>query len=297
MSTVSLKDWERRKEFVRFGEADAETLRSLASLMEQHAERVLDELYEHFMRFSETRSFFTDDATLQRVKAMQAAYFLGLTGGDYGEKYLDNRLTIGRVHRQIGLEPRWYMGAYSVYMQLIFPTITAKFTDQPEKAAQAIASLLKVFTLDQDLAITAYISAFEEVVTRQADEILEISTPVVEVWEGVLVLPLIGTLDTRRAQQFMEQLLGGIVERRARIALVDVTAVPMVDTRTAHHFIEAISAVRLIGGELVLTGIRPAIAQTIVQLGVDTSAFVTRPSLAGGLAYALKQIGYELRQI
>ena len=126
-----------------------------------------------------------------------------------------------------------------------------------------------------------------EQATRRAKELLEVSTPVLQVWEGVVVAPFIGTLDTQRAQQFMERLLEKIVETNSVVALLDVTGVPAIDTRTAQHLIETIAAVRLLGSQAVLTGVRPAIATTLAHLGINLSDVVTRASLAAGLRVAL----------
>ena len=127
----------------------------------------------------------------------------------------------------------------------------------------------------------------EERIQQQSKEIMELSTPVMQVWQGVVVAPLIGSLDSNRTQQFMERLLGRIVETNSPVALVDIMGVPTVDTQTAQHLIETISAVRLLGAQVVLTGVRPAIAQTLVHLGIDLSGIMTRSSLSAGLQVAL----------
>jgi anti-anti-sigma regulatory factor len=134
---------------------------------------------------------------------------------------------------------------------------------------------------------TAELRQQSETISRQAQEILEISTPVMQVWEGVVIAPLIGTLDSQRTQRFMEVLLQRIVETQSPIALVDITAVPTIDTQTAYHLLETISAVRLLGAQVVLTGVSPAIAQSLVHLGIDLSDIITRSSLAAGLRVAL----------
>ena len=284
---VTMSEWVQRKDFVGFTDDDAQLLRNLRPIGEAYADEVVEELYRQFFRFEETRVFFPDDP---KLKAMQKQYFLGLTHGDYGEAYLANRLHIGRVHQQIGLSPRWYIGAYSIYTQLVFPQIMAALRADLAKAQRTFLALLKVIMLDTELAITTYIAASEEVIARQSREILEISTPVVQVWKGVIVAPLIGMLDTQRAQQFMERLLTRVVETRSSVALVDITGVPMVDTRTAQHLLEAIAAVRLLGAQLVLTGVRPTIAQTLVHLGIDLEGVVTRASLEAGLRFAMESM-------
>ena len=130
--------------------------------------------------------------------------------------------------------------------------------------------------------------AAEERIQQQSREILELSTPVMQVWQGVVVAPLIGSLDSMRTQQFMERLLNRIVETNSPVALVDIMGVPTIDTQTAQHLIETISAVRLLGAQVILTGVRPAIAQTLVHLGIDLSGITTRASLAAGLMVALE---------
>jgi rsbT co-antagonist protein RsbR len=130
----------------------------------------------------------------------------------------------------------------------------------------------------------------EELIRQQARDILEISTPVVQLWEGVLAVPLIGMLDSQRTQQITERLLNRIVETRSPFAIIDLTGVPTVDTQTGRHLIDTITAVRLLGTQTLLTGIRPEIAQTLVHLGIDLTGIVTRSSLASGLGYALERI-------
>lgn len=128
----------------------------------------------------------------------------------------------------------------------------------------------------------------EEMLRQQNKDVLEMATvPVVQVWEGILLVPLIGLLDSARTQQLMERLLQRLTETTSQVALVDITGVPTIDTQTAQHLIETIKAVRYIGADVVLTGVRPVIAQTLVHLGVDLSNVTTRASLASGLRVAL----------
>ena len=134
----------------------------------------------------------------------------------------------------------------------------------------------------------------EERIQQQSREIMELSTPVMQVWQGVVVAPLIGSLDSNRTQQFMERLLSRIVETNSPMALVDIMGVPTIDTQTAQHLIETISAVRLLGAQVVLTGVRPAIAQTLVHLGIDLSDITTRSSLAAGLLVALEGLNLQV---
>ena len=135
----------------------------------------------------------------------------------------------------------------------------------------------------------------EEKIRRQTQEILDMAAvPVVQVWEGIVLVPLIGTLDSRRTQQLMERLLNKVTETSSPVALLDITGVPAIDTQTAQHLIETISAVRLLGSEVVLTGVRPSIAQTLVHLGIDLANVTTRSSLSAGLRMALDLLDLKI---
>ncbi|MGZ5431722.1 MAG: STAS domain-containing protein [Thermoanaerobaculia bacterium] len=131
----------------------------------------------------------------------------------------------------------------------------------------------------------------EEIISRQQQELMELSTPVVELWEGVLALPLIGTLDSARTQVVMESLLQAIVDTGSSIAIIDITGVPVVDTLVAQHLLKTVAAARLMGAECIISGIRPQIAQTIVHLGVEISDVPTKATLADAFAIALARIG------
>ncbi|HEU4938650.1 MAG TPA: STAS domain-containing protein, partial [Vicinamibacterales bacterium] len=136
----------------------------------------------------------------------------------------------------------------------------------------------------------------EQLIIRQQQELMELSTPVVTLWEGVLALPLIGTLDSARTQVVMENLLQRIVDSGAAIAIIDITGVPTVDTVTAQHLLKTVAAARLMGADCIISGIRPQIAQTIVHLGVELGTVVTKATLADAFAIALKRVGLAVQK-
>jgi rsbT co-antagonist protein RsbR len=136
----------------------------------------------------------------------------------------------------------------------------------------------------------------EQVIIRQQQELMELSTPVVTLWEGVLALPLIGTLDSARTQVVMENLLQRIVDSGAAIAIIDITGVPTVDTVTAQHLLKTVDAARLMGADCIISGIRPQIAQTIVHLGVNLGTVITKATLADAFGIALKRVGLTVQK-
>jgi rsbT co-antagonist protein RsbR len=147
---------------------------------------------------------------------------------------------------------------------------------------------LGLFTME------AFQKTREDVIARQQQELLELSTPVVRLWENILALPLIGTLDSARTQVVMQNLLDAIVETRSDFAIIDITGVPIVDTLVAQHLLKTVAAARLMGADCLISGIRPQIAQTIIHLGVDLSEVTTKATLADAFAVALRRSGYRV---
>ena len=134
-------------------------------------------------------------------------------------------------------------------------------------------------------------------INRQQEELLELSTPVVRLWDSILALPLIGTLNSERTQVVMESLLEKIVETEAQIAIIDITGVPTVDTLVAQHLLKTVAAARLMGADCIISGIRPQIAQTIIHLGINLSDVVTKATLADAFAVALQRTGATLSRV
>jgi len=176
---------------------------------------------------------------------------------------------------------------------LIFDSIKEVFGKDPDTCTRMVEILSSIFdNITVELA-NAHIKSREEIITRQEEEITELSTPVVRLWKGILAVPVIGTLDSARTQVVMETLLQRIVETESDIAIIDITGVPTVDTQVAQHIIKTINAARLMGAECIISGIRPQIAQTMVGLGVSFEV-ETKSSLADAFSLALKKLGYVI---
>jgi rsbT co-antagonist protein RsbR len=176
----------------------------------------------------------------------------------------------------------------------IFEYLNVALVDSPQQASEEIAA---TSTLFDDLGlyiIEVYQKAREQVILRQQQELMELSTPVVQLWQNVLALPLIGTLDSARTQVVMESLLQKIVETGALIAIIDITGVPTVDTLVAQHLLKTIAAARLMGADCIISGIRPQIAQTIVHLGVNLEDVITKATLADAFIVALQRTGSSI---
>jgi len=174
--------------------------------------------------------------------------------------------------------------------QPLFERLRDEVKDPRELAAETWMATVALDALGL-FTMEVYQKVREEIIARQQQEMLELSTPVVTLWEGVLALPLIGTLDSARTQVVMESLLQRIVDTGSLIAILDITGVPTVDTLVAQHLLKTVAAARLMGADCIISGIRPQIAQTIVHLGVDLNSVTTKATLADAFAVALKRAG------
>ena len=283
------RELQSRRSFFEITEEDLARLKGLQAFAQHHSEPIVESLYQLLLAHPESRAFFPDEASVARVKKLQRKYFLGLFEGVCDLGYMQDRLRVGQAHERIGLAPKWYIGAYGRYLRLLLKRLFAEL--HTDEAQAAYDSLVKLVGFDMTLAIDTYIAANLETVARHQAAIRELSTPVIRMHHQVLLLPLIGTIDSLRAQQIMETLLTRVVEEQALAVIIDIQGVGVVDTSVADHLLKTTAAVRLLGAETILTGISGEVAMTVVQLGVDMSALHTRSRLAEGVELALSMVG------
>ncbi|TYB59409.1 STAS domain-containing protein [Nonomuraea sp. PA05] len=173
-----------------------------------------------------------------------------------------------------------------------------EFVENDSEGVEAARGFIWFSRLIDDLGLftfETFSEARERIILDQAEQLLELSTPVVKLWEGIVAVPLVGTLDSARTQVVMEKLLQTLVDSGAEHAVIDITGVPAVDTQVAQHLLKTVVAARLMGAECVISGIRPQIAHTIVTLGIEFGDIVTKASLADALAHAFKRAGLEVK--
>jgi rsbT co-antagonist protein RsbR len=179
----------------------------------------------------------------------------------------------------------------------ILKTLIIELSNDQQALADALILINKFLDNLGIATFETFIKGREEVILRQTDEISEISTPIIRVWDGILALPIIGTLDSARTQVVMESLLQNIVDTGSTITILDISGVPTVDSLVAQHIIKTVAATRLMGAECIISGIRPEIAQTVVHLGIDLSNIVTKATLASALKYAFAVLRLDVKRI
>jgi rsbT co-antagonist protein RsbR len=286
----------RRKEFLEFGRQDVQTLKGLREIAQKYAGPVIEEFYRHILAFEETRSFFQDPKVLERVKQLQKEYFLALTEGEYGADYVANRLRIGTVHERVGLAPKWYLGMYNFYMRAVASRLMEAFPQDPAAAFSSFLSLMKLVFMDIGLAVDTYIYAREGTMRKQQEAIRELSTPVLQIRERLLLLPIIGVIDTHRARLITDSLLRAIRSTRAKVVVMDVTGVATIDSKVANHLIQTVTAAGLMGASVIVTGLSSDVAQALVGLGLDLAKLTTAGDLQGGIEEAERLLGYRVVQ-
>ncbi len=285
---------QRRLAFFELTEEDFKRLTTLKPFADRWTHEITEGLYELIMGQPESRAFFPDEATLIHVKKMQNSYFLRLFSGNYDLNYVRDRLRVGAAHERIGMPPKLYLGAYRRYLALIHARLLDHFKGNEVEAAKALSSIRKIIFFDMALAIDTYIAAYLETMTRHQAAIRELSTPVIKVHDRILLLPIVGTVDTQRAHEIMETVLVQVVEEQARVMILDIAGVPVVDTKVADHLLKTTAAVQLLGGQTILTGISASVARTVVQLGVEITRMHTRSKLSEGIELALSIVGKKI---
>jgi rsbT co-antagonist protein RsbR len=283
-----------RKSFLEFGEDDVRRLEGMHDLTLEHVDSLIEAFYDHLLSFPETAAFFRDPEVLEYARGREREYFIRLTEGDYGREYVEDRLRLGAVHEEIGLPVRFFLGMYAFYLRQVAALLLNEYADSPERACEAVHSLTKLLFFDIGLAVDTYISQRERTIALQSEAIRELSTPVLTLRDRLLVLPIIGILDTSRAQRLTEGLLGSIRERRARVVILDVTGVPAVDSAVANHLLQTVEASRLMGAQVIVTGLSSNVAQALVTLGVDLTKLNAVGDLQGGLELADRIMGHRV---
>lgn len=282
-----------RRAFLALGPEDEERLRALRPLIEENADAIVTAFYDFLKDHARTAAFLADQGTVAHLAKTQREYLLRLFSGSYDEDYVAHRMRIGAAHQRIGLAPEWYLGAYRRYLELLLERVVTPHADAA--AVKAYGSLLKLVFFDIALAMDAYVAAESDARLRQAEVIRELSTPVIELDHRLLLVPLVGTIDDERGDLLMETVLLRVTERSARVLIIDISGVGVVDTATADRLVKTAAAVRLLGGEVIVSGLRPEVARTLVELGFEVGLLETTSRLSDAVALARTRIASRKR--
>jgi rsbT co-antagonist protein RsbR len=262
-----------------------------------------EDLLSEWMKQLEASGSSRDTRISQKDLRAQAKDFLNLlqqvaqagdvsdTSGVHWKEIIHFLEDLSRTRVQQGFDSEQTATFVFSLKKPIFSRLRSELLKEPEALADETWLATELLDKMGLSTVRAFQKAREEVINRQQEELLELSTPVVKLWDGILAIPMIGTLDSARTQLVMESLLQKIVEEGALMAIIDITGVPTVDTLVAQHLLKTVTAIRLMGADCIISGVRPQIAQTIVHLGVDLKGVTTKANLADALSLALKRAG------
>ncbi len=271
---------------------------TLGSIIEQHRQSILAEWLRE-MSGAVRRSDLMKDSELQAQCAQFLEHLAKATRAGVNSQssaYESLREMLGEISRtraQQGFSPRETATFVFSIKRPLFTAIRETHSKNPEAMADVLWTTTELLDSLGLYTAETFVKGREEVIRRQQEEMLELSTPVVKLWEGVLALPLIGTLDSARTQVVMESLLEAIVQTNSKVAIIDITGVPTVDTVVAQHLLKTVTAARLMGADCIISGVRPQIAQTIVHLGINLLDVTTKATLSDAFALALQRSGFS----
>jgi rsbT co-antagonist protein RsbR len=270
----------------------------IAKFQAELLEDWITNLKQQMIRFDAATELATRRHCRQLLELMSGAIRLGQVDNIEGRGWDEVRQLLSEISQERakqGSTPSETATFVFSLKQPLFNRLRTEHALQPQLLAEdtwTITTLLDKLGL---FTVEIFQKSRNQIIARQQQELLELSTPVVKLWENILALPLIGTLDSARTQVVMENLLQKIVDTGAAIAIIDITGVPTVDTLVAQHLLKTIAAARLMGADCIISGIRPQIAQTIVHLGVNLEDVVTKATLADAFAVALARTGSSIR--
>jgi rsbT co-antagonist protein RsbR len=285
-----------RRRYVDLQSEDLERIGEVKSDVIDHRAEHAAAFFNHLSRQEEASGLFRRGDLLEEAKRRKEEHLIALAQGQYDADYVRQRVALAAVYSRARLEPPVVAGAFQAMLASITAKVALRFKNDAQTAARNIASLNKVAFLDIGVIQDVISAEREQTIARQQEAIRELSTPTLQLRDRLLILPIIGLLDSARAKQLTENLLEAVRARRAKVVVMDVTGVATVDSKVANHLIQTVAAARLMGAHVIITGLSAEVAQSLVTLGVDLGMLNTVGDLQGGLEEAERLLGYETRR-
>ena len=284
-------DIERRKKFVGLEVGDAARIAAVRDVVVQNADKFTAVFFDTLEGIAEAAGLLSRSRSLDEAKGLKREYIIAMVGGEYGEDYVKQRIKLGLVYSSASLDVCVLLGVFHQLMRVIGADIMQNSGLPAAEAFDCFMSLKKVCFFDIGIMVDVLIDERERVIRAQEDTIREMSTPVLQLRDRLLILPIIGMIDTQRAKQLTDSLLHAIRANRARVVVMDITGVAAVDSKVANHLMQTVAAARLMGTLVIVTGLSADVAQSLVALGVDLSRIKTVGDLQGGLEEAERVLG------
>jgi len=290
---ITETDLVRRREFVGLGTPDFERIAAIRELITRHADELTEVFFQQLATLQEAKVLMGYRELTNQARLLKRAHLIEMVSGKYDLAYAEQRIRLGLLYGRVGLDTKVFIGAFQQVLAQAGRVIMQDAKD-PAEGFKRFVSFQKIAFFDIALQTDVLVHERERVIGKQSEAIRELSTPVLQIRDRMLLLPLIGVIDTHRAQLITENLLHAIRDARARVVVIDVTGVPTIDSKVANHLLQTVNAARLMGARTVLSGVSADVAQSMVALGIELSPFKTVGDLQGGVEFAEQQLGYHV---
>jgi rsbT co-antagonist protein RsbR len=287
---------ERRKAVVALDPGDLARIAAIKDIVLARIDDYTAAFFNFLSSLDEARPLLTSGSMSNRARQLKREHLVAMVAGDYGSSYVEQRLGLGLLYAKAGLEQRVFLGAFHHLLRQVGVDIMKNFERTPLEGFDSFMSLKKVAFFDIGLIADVLVFERERIIRQQQEAIRELSTPVLQIRDRLLLLPIIGVIDTHRARLITESLLKAIRANRAKAVVMDITGVAAIDSRVANHIMQTVAAAGLMGAMVVVTGISAEVAQSLVALGIELSELTTIGDLQGGLEEAERILGYRVSQ-
>ena len=291
------------EELLRLYRIEASHMEAIRSMREEARPRidgVIEQFYQWMGGHPEMMAFFETEESMLHVRKMQTVYWERFLDANVNNEYLSDRRRIGEIHARIGLPVMFYIGAINmvyeelklVAREIIQDASSKKRGDQLESVNQSLAGLIH---LDAGLICQSFVDKRDQLLHEQSQAVMAMSTPVTEIWDGILLLPVVGLIDSRRSEDIMNTVLNEIKQSKAKEFILDISGVGVVDTAVANYLISITKATALMGCRSTISGISPDISKTIIQLGIETDDVNTTSTMMDALSDAFANRGLAIK--
>jgi rsbT co-antagonist protein RsbR len=269
---------------------ELDTVRKYGLTLEGKWDQYVEEFYYWLKGQPEFGDFFEDADLLKNVQIRQTSYWKDFFLANVDSNYVERRKRLGELHAHIQLP----LGSYLTAVNKSFSILTRSMRDEKmsdKEASTMKSAVAKLLNLDNTIIVGTFMAMTQQKIAEQTDALMQMSTPVAAIWDGILLLPIVGIIDSARASEIMNSILSKILETHAKVIILDISGVAVVDTAVANHLIKITKASKLMGCDCTITGMSPAVAQTIVELGIDTQHVTTTANLHDSLRMAFEEVG------
>jgi rsbT co-antagonist protein RsbR len=290
---ISEADIERRKKLVGLVPADYQRVARARPVIETNVDALTAAFFAYLSGIEGARVLLAYKELTNEAKALKRGHLLAMASGTYDLAYAEQRIRLALLYGRVGLENKIFLGAFH-HLLGEMARLLLRTLDPPNEALECFLSLQRVAFFDIGIQNDVLIHERERTINLQSLAIRELSTPVLQIRDRLLLLPLVGIIDTHRAKLITERLLEAIRARRAKVIVMDVTGVATIDTKVANHLFETIAAAKLMGASVIVSGISAEVAQSLVALGIDLEPLTTVADLQGGVEDAEETLGYRV---